>query len=176
MDPSRESRIPVLVVSNDPAVRDMLANLLSEEGFHVALAGSGAEALKIAANAPFDIVLVEQFLPDFSGVEFKRRLARVSPKTRVVVLSSFTTIRSSDDVLRFGTSDFILDQREIVELLRTAAADRPAIAEPAAEDERLKKCLIDTVDVLVSLLEVNDSFFGGNSHITMEYARYVAEE
>ncbi|MHB1025857.1 MAG: response regulator, partial [Desulfobacteria bacterium] len=155
MEPSREARTPILVVNNDPAVRDMLSNLLSGEGFHVALAESGTEALKIAANALFDTALVELFLPDYSGVEFKRRLARVSPKTRVVVLSSFTTIRSSDDVLRFGTSDFILDQREIVELLRAASAVRPAIAMPVAEDERLKKCLVDTVDILISLLEVN---------------------
>ncbi|HZL97645.1 MAG TPA: response regulator [Terriglobales bacterium] len=176
MEPSREARSSVMVVSNDPAVRDMLANLLSGEGFHVVLAGSGAEALKIAANASFDHALVELFLPDYSGVEFKRRLARVSPKTRVVVLSSFTTIRSLDDVLRFGSSDFILDQREIVELLRAASAVRPPIANPIPGNERLKKCLIETVDVLVGLLEVNDPFFGGNSHITMEYARFVAEE
>jgi len=176
MEPTRETRSPVLVVSNDAPVRDMLANLLSGEGFHVALAGSGTEALKIASNASFDSALVELFLPDYSGVEFKRRLARVSPKTRVVVLSSFTTIRSSDDVLRFGTSDFILDQREIIELLRAASTPRPAIPKPVAEEGRLKKCLIDTVDVLISLLEVNDPFFGGNSHITMEYARFVAEE
>src|SRR4030042_2947189 len=127
MEPSREARSSVLVVSNDPAVRDMLANLLSGEGFHVALAGSGAEALKIAANASFDTALVELFLPAYSGVEFKRRLARVSPKTRVVVLSSFTTIRSSDDVLRFGTSDFILDKRDILELLRRSSRVRPAV-------------------------------------------------
>ncbi|HEX7520149.1 MAG TPA: response regulator, partial [Candidatus Deferrimicrobium sp.] len=176
MEPSRETRTPVLVVNNDPVVRDMLANLLTEEGFHVALAGSGTEALKIAANAFFDTALVELFLPDSSGVEFRRRLARVSPKTRVVVLSSFTTIRSSDDILRFGTSDFILDQKEIVELLRATSAVQPVIAMPVSEDERLRKCLIETVDVLVSLLEVNDPFFGGNSHITMEYARFVAEE
>ena len=176
MEPSRETRSSVLVVNNDPAVRDMLANLLSGEGFHVALAESGAEAMKVAANAPFDTAIVDLFLPDFSGVEFKRRLARVSPKTRVVVLSSFTTIRSSDDVLRFGTSDFILDQGEIVELLHAVSAARPAAPKPPAEDGRLKKCLIDAIDVLVSLLEVNDPFFGGNSHITMEYARFVAEE
>jgi len=68
MEPSREARIPVLIVNNDPTVRDMLANLLSEEGFHVALAASGTEALKIAANASFDAALVELFLPDYSGV------------------------------------------------------------------------------------------------------------
>ncbi|HWS16139.1 MAG TPA: response regulator [Candidatus Methylomirabilis sp.] len=171
--PARKS---VLIVNNDPAVRDMLANLFTGEGFHVALAESGAEALKIAANASLDTALVELLLPDYSGVEFKRRLARVSPKTRVVVLSSFTTIRSSDDVLRFGTSDFILDQREVLEMLCAGSEERPAIAKPPAGEERLKKCLMDTVDVLVGLLEVNDPFFGGNSHITMEYARSVAEE
>lgn len=177
--PPREPRQSVLVLSNDPSVRDMLANLLADEGYRVALAGSGTEALKIAANSAQDFALVELFLPDYSGVEFKRRLSRVSPKTRVVVVSSFTTIRSSDDVLRFGSSDFILDQREILELLRAAGEARTA-AVPAPPDdqrfERLKKCLIETVDVMVGLLEVNDPFFGGNSHITMEYARSIAEE
>src|SRR5659263_432258 len=96
MEPVREARSPVLVVSNEPAVRDMLANFLSGEGFHVALAGSGTEALQIAANAPFDHALVELFLPDYSGVEFKRRFARVSPKTRVVVPVSYTHLRAHE--------------------------------------------------------------------------------
>jgi len=176
VDTPRETR-RFLVVSNDPAVRDMLSALLSDEGCHVALAGSGAEAAKIAANSVQEFALVEQFLPDCSGVELKRRLSRVSPKTRVVVLTSFTTIRSSDDVLRFGSSDFILDQREILGLLHAAVEERAAPVEPSPPaDERLKRSLIETIDVMVGLLEVNDPFFGGNSHLTMEYARAVAEE
>ena len=166
----------VLVVSNEPTVRDMLANLLAEEGCHVTLASSGAEALKIASNTSLDYALVEPFLPDFSGVELKRRLSRITPPTRVVVLSSFTTIRSSDDVLRFGSSDFILDQQEILELLRPPAEPALPVPEAAPKDERLKRCLIETIDMMVGLLEVHDPFFGGNSHITMEYARAVAEE
>ncbi|MEW6719665.1 MAG: response regulator [Thermodesulfobacteriota bacterium] len=168
-----------LIVNNDVAVRDMLLKLFTEEGFHAVLAGSGAEALKIAASSSIDCALVDPFLPDISGVELKKRLQKASPKTHVVVMSSFTAIRSSDDVLRFGYSDFILDQREILDLLRGGA---PAAAEappaPTADErlERLKKCLIDTIDVMVGLQEVNDPFFGGNSHITMEYARSIAEE
>ena len=169
----------VLVVNNDAAVRDMLMRLFSEEGYHVVLAGNGAEAIKIVTNSSVDYALVDQFLPDFSGVELKRRLIKISPKTHVLALSSFTTIRSSDDVLRFGFSDFIVDQKELLELLqkRAAPSQAPASA-PVNEDklERLKKCLIDTIDVLVGLQEINDPFFGGNSHITMEYARSVAEE
>ncbi len=165
----------ILVISNDASVRDMLANLLSEQGFHVSLAGSGAESIKIASNTALDFALTELFLPDISGVELKRRLNRLSPKTRVIVASSFTVIKSSDDVLRFGSSDFILDQREVLELIRASGEDRPPVAEPVPDD-RMKHCLIETIDVLVGLLEVNDPFFGGNSHITMEYARSVAEE
>ncbi len=165
----------ILVISNDPGVRDMLTNLLGEAGFSVSLAGSGAEAVKIVTNTALDFVLVEHFLADFSGVELKRRIRRLSPKTRVVVVSSFTTIRSSDDVLRFGPSDFILDQREILELIQASSEERVATPPPMADD-RLKRCLVDTFDILVGLLEVNDPFFGGNSHITMEYARSVAED
>ncbi len=164
----------ILVVCNEASVRDMLASILSDAGCRVTLAGSGAEAAKIIANSSPDIALVDLFLPDYSGVELKRRLARSAPKTKVVVLSSFSMIRSSEDVLRFGTSDFIPDQRELLDLLREEEA-APAAA-PAIGDDRLKRCFMDTIDVLVGLLEVNDPFFGGNSHITMEYARSVAEE
>jgi len=165
----------ILVISNDAGVRDMLASLLSESGFHVSLAGNGAEALKIASNKALDYALAELFLPDFSGVELKRRIHRMSPETRVIVASSFTVIKSSDDVLRFGTSDFILDQRELLDLIQATGEDRLPLAIPVTDD-RLKHCLIETIDILVGLLEVNDPFFGGNSHITMEYARSVAEE
>jgi putative nucleotidyltransferase with HDIG domain len=179
MAPAQAAPRSALIVNNDAAVRDMLLKLFTGEGYHVALAGSGAEGLKIAASSSIDIALVDQLLPDFSGVELKKKLMKASPKTQVVVLSSFTTIRSSDDVLRFGFSDFILDQRELLELLQggVSAPVMPSSA-PAPDErfERLKKCLIDTIDVMVGLQEINDPFFGGNSHITMEYARSIAEE
>ncbi|MCL1926654.1 MAG: response regulator [Syntrophorhabdaceae bacterium] len=180
MGTAKLTPMSVLIVNNDPAVRDMLMKLFSEEGYHVVLAGTGAEAIKIVTNSLVDCAIVDQLLPDFSGVELKRRLLKVSQRTHVMVLSSFTTIRSSDDVLRFGFSDFILDQKELLEILQKGIIPPPtaAVSASAGEEkcERLKKCLIDTIDVLVGLQEINDPFFGGNSHITMEYARSVAEE
>lgn len=165
----------ILIISNRANVRDMLANTFSESGFRVSLAGSGEEAAKIVMSSPVDWVLCEQFLPDGSGIELKKRLLRISPNSRMIVTSSFSVIRSSDDVLRFGSSDFIVDQRELIDLIRAAGEERSPMPPPVTQD-RLKRCLIDTIDVLVGLLEMNDPFFGGNSHITMEYARAVAEE
>jgi len=165
----------VLIVNNEASVRDMLATLFSDAGLRVSLADNGAQALQIVSNSTPDFILCEQFLPDGSGVELKRRLLRVTPKSRVIVFSSFSVIRTSDDVLRFGSSDFIMDQRELLDILLAAGEDRVPVALPVT-DLHLKKCLIETIDVLVGLLEINDPFFGGNSHITMQYARAVAEE
>lgn len=165
----------ILTISNEASIRDMLANLFTDAGYRVSLAGSGVEAVKIVSNSSPDFILCEQFLPDISGVELKRRILRLSPKSQVIILSSFNIIRSSDDVLRFGSSDFILDQRELLDLLEAAGEGRAPVAPPVT-DEHLKKCLIETIDVLVGLLEINDPFFGGNSHITMVYARSVAKE
>lgn len=165
----------ILVISNNAVVRDMLVNLFTDAGLRASLAASGEEAIKIVSRSAQDFIVCELFLPDCSGVELKRRIIRLSPQSRVIVLSSFTNIRSSDDVLRFGSSDFILDQRELLDLLRAAGEDRAPVAPPVT-DEHLKRCLVETIDVLVGLLEVHDPFFGGNSHITMDYARAVAEE
>ena len=165
----------ILIISNEAAVRDMLTSLFADAGLRVSLAESGEEAFKILSNSSADFVLCDLFLPDGSGVELKRRIVRTFPKPRVTVLTSFNIIRSSNDVLRFGPSDLIVDQRELMELLEEAGRDREPVALPVP-DENLKKCLIETIDVLVGLLEINDPFFGGNSHITTEYSRAVAEE
>lgn len=174
-------RRAVLVICNDAPVRDMLNNVFTGSGFRVSLAGTGAEAVKMVLASPYEYALCDLQLPDFSGVELKRRLQKTAPATKTIVISSFSSIRSSEDVLRFGASDFIIDQRELMELVRGAevgvATTVPTeVAEPSSGDEKLRKCIVDTIDVLVGLLEINDPFFGGNSHITMEYARSVAEE
>ncbi len=166
----------ILIVNGNSAIRDTLATIVEDAGYVPSLASTGAEAMKIIVNSYVDMVIVESFLRDCSGVELKRKILRVSPKTRVLVVNNFSIIKSSEDVLRFGASDYIIDQRELVELITHALAEeKPSVKVPVG-DEELKKCLIDTIDILIGLLEVNDPFFGGNSHITMEYAKAVAEE
>src|SRR4030042_1998473 len=74
-----------------------------------------------------------------------------------------------------STPHFIMDQRELLDILLAAGEDRVPVALPVT-DLHLKKCLIETIDVLVGLLEITAPFFGGSSHITMQYARAVAGE
>lgn len=165
----------ILIVNTNGLIRDTLAAVVEDAGYTPSLASTGAEAIKIVTNSAIDLVLTETFLKDYSGVELKKRILRITPNTRVVVINNFSVIKSSNDVLRFGTSDYIVDQRELIDLIRHALEEKQPVSLPVS-DEELKRCLIDTLDVLIGLLEVNDPFFGGNSHITMVYAKAVAEE
>jgi putative two-component system response regulator len=172
MDKGTQKKI--LIVNGDGPIRDTLASIVEDAGYVPSIAPTGGEAIKIVTNSAVDLVLAESFLKDFSGVELKKRILRISPNSKVIVVNNFSVIKSSDDVLRFGGSDYILDQRELIELIQHALEEKAPVALPVTDDE-LKKCLIDTLDILIALIEVNDPFFGGNSHITMEYAKSVAE-
>jgi two-component system OmpR family response regulator len=78
MSPTK--RRPVLVVEDDPDVRDLLSRRLSYLGHDVLAAGSGEEALELAVESPPSLVVLDIRLPGIDGWEFLRRL-RASPDT-----------------------------------------------------------------------------------------------
>ncbi len=64
----------ILVVDDDPAIRDMVTWALSEEGYEVAQAGNGAEALRLVGRYKPVVVLLDMTMPVMDGWEFSRRL------------------------------------------------------------------------------------------------------
>jgi two-component system OmpR family response regulator len=66
----------VLIVDDEPAIRDLLAQALSAAGHTVRTAATGREARQIGAGGPFDVVLLDCDLPDTTGPALHRHLAR----------------------------------------------------------------------------------------------------
>ena len=64
----------VLVVDDEPAVREVLARILEVEGFEVALAGDGRAAVRAQATARADAVLLDVLMPGLDGLEVCRRV------------------------------------------------------------------------------------------------------
>jgi two-component system OmpR family response regulator len=74
------TRRPILVVEDDPDVRDLLSERLTHLGHDVLAAGSGEEALELADESPPALVILDIRLPGIDGWEFLRRL-RARPAT-----------------------------------------------------------------------------------------------
>jgi two-component system cell cycle sensor histidine kinase/response regulator CckA len=81
----------ILIVDDEPAIRELCAAILTQFGFRCEMAGSGAEGLETFATArgEFDLILSDVVMPDFSGPEMVRRMEIIRPDIRSVYMSGF---------------------------------------------------------------------------------------
>lgn len=115
----------ILIVDDEPVLRRMIR--LTLEGEHeVTEAADGESALAaVAAQGPFDVVLLDQKMPGRSGIEVLAELRRLAPDTRVVMLTAHASLDLAAQALAGGASHF-LAKPMTPDLLRAAvAAARP---------------------------------------------------
>ena len=133
--------IRLLIVDDHPAFRRGLELMLSDvdDIEVVAQAASGEEAVKLAAQATPDVVLMDLRMPGLDGIESTRRLKRLHSSLSVVVLTMFEDDASVFAAMRAGARGYVLkgaDQDEIERAVRAAAAGE-AIFGPAIADRVL---------------------------------------
>ena len=78
----------ILVVDDEPEIRDLCAVTLREAGHHVVLADNGQMALDIHRIAPQDLVLLDMFMPIKDGIETLTALRKVQPAPKIIAVSA----------------------------------------------------------------------------------------
>jgi DNA-binding response OmpR family regulator len=125
----------VLVVDDEPMVRDVLSRYLEQAGFQVRAVEDGQQALdQFAAHSP-DIVLLDLMLPRIDGLEVFERMRRVAG-TPVIMLTARGEETDRVVGLEIGADDYItkpFSPREVV--ARTRAVLRRTVANPGALDD-----------------------------------------
>jgi DNA-binding NarL/FixJ family response regulator len=114
----------VLLVDDHTFFRAGLRNMLADEGFEVAEARSGAQALDIVVQRAPDVVLMDLHMPGISGIEATRRLLEVAPEARVVMLTVSALQEEIVEAVLAGACGYLLKDaslEEIVGSLRAAA-------------------------------------------------------
>jgi DNA-binding NarL/FixJ family response regulator len=125
---SENAAVRVMVVDDHPMWRDAVARDLAEAGYEVvAAAGNGAQALRVAAAARPDVVVLDLRLPDMPGVEVTRGLRAACPAARVLVLSASGEQQDVLDAVKAGAVGYLLKSAARQEFLdavrRTADGD-----------------------------------------------------
>ena len=85
-------RHTILLVEDEPAVRNLVAATLKTEGYRLLLASSAEEALRVAAGhpGPIDLLLTDAVMPGKSGIELANALVAARPGLPVIVMSGYT--------------------------------------------------------------------------------------
>ncbi len=129
----------ILLVDDEPAIRQMLTRLLTGEGYGVLPAANGTEALEFASHADFDLVLLDLNMPGMDGWETFWRLTSNNPLMPVIVITArpnqrFTAIAAGIGALMekpldlhklFLTIRGLLDEPDDVRIARLAG--RPSV-------------------------------------------------
>jgi DNA-binding NarL/FixJ family response regulator len=134
--PKSAEQTTVMVVDDHLLFREGVRDLLTKHGIAVvAEAGDAAAAVAAAAETKPRIALMDLRLPDVSGVEAAERIRRVSPKTRVLVLTMSTGERDVSEALRAGACGYLLkdcSEEEIAAAVRAAASGHSPFSPPIA--------------------------------------------
>ena len=109
-------RFRVLVIDDDPGVRDYMEALVSRQGYEVTAAADGEEALKNLDAIQPDLITLDVVLPGMDGLQTLEKLKQRLPDVPVVMLSGHGQARNIVEAMRRGASDFLRKPFEVEEL------------------------------------------------------------
>jgi len=121
-----KTRLRVLVVDDEPALREVLSLRLTEWGHDVRTIADAVDALRELDLRPPDIVLCDVVLPGSSGLALLRRIKEHNPRLPVVMITAHGNIDSAVEAMKAGASDFLtkpLDHHMLHALLEATASE-----------------------------------------------------
>ena len=113
----------ILVVDDEEIVRYSLVNILKTHDYEVEGVPSAEDALKLLYDKTFHLVLTDLILEGMGGLELLENVKVISPRTLVIVITGYGSIKTAVTALRLGVDDYLLkpcDENELILRVRRA--------------------------------------------------------
>ena len=108
----------VLIIEDERAIREELADFLREEGFSCVLAATGKEGIDRVDGRDFEAILLDVRLPDMTGIEVLERLRQLTPESHVLIMTAHPSVDTVVAALRLGAVDYVTKPLILEELLQ----------------------------------------------------------
>jgi DNA-binding NtrC family response regulator len=98
----------ILVVDDETVVRESLKDWLMEDDYEVGLAASGEDAVSMAQEKSWDVILLDLKMPGIDGLETLKRLKKMTPEAEVLMMTAFATIDTAVQAMKEGAFDYLV--------------------------------------------------------------------
>jgi response regulator RpfG family c-di-GMP phosphodiesterase len=135
-----DERPRVLIVDDEKFIRDILADFLGMEGYHVRTAEDGAAALNELNHAHYDLIISDLKMPRMGGIELLEQIGSAAPHALTVIMTGFGTVETAIDAMKRGAYDYILKPFKVEEVIHVVqrGLEKQRLS---AENLRLKEAL-----------------------------------
>src|SRR3990172_3856298 len=106
-------RFKILVIDDEPILRDSLRVALETSGYDVLTARTGEEGLDLSQRENPDLVLLDHWLPGMNGDEVLRRIKEMNPDIPVIVMTAQGSIELAVNAMKMGAFDFLIKPFEL---------------------------------------------------------------
>lgn len=96
----------VLIIDDDAFIRKMFSRVISENGFEIATAKNGNQAIDMLKKDDYDLILLDLVMPDGDGFGFLERLQEKSIKTPVFVISNLGDLPDKELAMKLGAKEY----------------------------------------------------------------------
>jgi len=111
-----EQQKRILVVDDEENARIALSKILSREGYEVASAGNGYEALNYLRGREVELIITDINMPEMNGLTFLRELSRSHPDSNVIMVTAYGEVESYIEAMNLGAFEYINKPVKIDEL------------------------------------------------------------
>ena len=135
----------VLIVDDDKAFLQILAERMRNRGMEVTTAESAAVALRLLESESYDAVLLDLMMPEMGGIEALQIMRRKQPEIQVIFLTGHPSVSKGVEAMKLGAMDFIpkpVDMAELTEKIKHAKVSRMILVEKQSQD-KIRKILTD---------------------------------
>jgi DNA-binding NtrC family response regulator len=117
----------LLVIDDDAVTRELLTEVLQDEGYSVEACESGKLALKRTAEETFDLAITDVRMPEMDGIAVTQALKARQPELQVIVMTAFGSVETAVEAIRHGAFDYVskpMNLDEIKSTVRRALTER----------------------------------------------------
>ena len=97
----------VMVLDDEPIVCERLCSMLEKMNLEVETFVDPGKAIKRIVEAPFQVLITDLKMKELDGIEILKITRRVSPETKVIMITGFATVEKAKEALQLGVFDFL---------------------------------------------------------------------